>query len=95
MEFFRNRKGEKICSLNYFMIALVIFNIINCVSHIYKYNMSANDFLWVWKECACALKGIDVFDAISKQMYIDGIGYMPVASATVPWARIIGNIIHP
>lgn len=92
-----NRYGMKKngCSLKNFMLAIAIFNITNCLFHIYKHKLSAHDFIWVWKECACALKGIDVFDAISKQMYIDGIGYMPVASATVPWARIIGNIIHP
>ena len=88
-------KSKKVCILKYFIFALVAMNLLNCLYHIYKYNMSACDFIWVWKECACALKGIDVFDAISTQMSIEGIGYMPVASATVPWARIIGNFIHP
>ena len=28
-----------------------------------------------------------------KQMYIDGIGYMPVASATVPWASKVNPFV--
>ena len=77
-----------------FGICLVILNLANCVRHIYIYGIPASDFQWIWKECACALKGIDVATAIRESRIIDGIGAMPPTIATVPWGRILGNVVH-
>lgn len=77
------------------IIFLVLASVLNCVMHVYEYGISAWDYAWVWKECACALRGMDVVQAIRQGAYIDGIGQMPAISATVPWGRIMGNVIHP
>lgn len=60
-------------------------NLANCIIHTYKYGVSDSDFLWIWKECACDLKGIDVATAIREARIVDRIGAMPSTIATVPW----------
>lgn len=76
-------------------MCLTAASILNLVVHLWKYGAITWDYYWVWRECACAIRGIDVGEAIRTGMFIEGVGQMPPTFATFPWSRIIGNIIHP
>lgn len=75
---------------------LALISIIDIIYHLLIYGISLHDYIWIWKECAAALRKYDVIEAIRNNIFISGVGQMTMPrSATTPWARIMGNVIHP
>lgn len=68
------------------------------IANIFRYNHMGiyySDYIWEWKEFACTIKGIDVSYAIDHKLDIEGIGQMPDFITTVPWGRMLGQLLQP
>lgn len=76
------------------MVLISLGQLANTIFNVVSRGMGIGDYLWVWKESLCTVRGIDVIFAIKNHMIVDGIE-MPGASATMPYARILANFIHP
>lgn len=77
-----------------FLIFCMIFTMVSIVQHVLTRGIPFADHEWYWKECACTMKGIDSATAIRNGMYIESIGQMPENTATLPWAKLLGTLIH-
>lgn len=51
------------------------------------------DHIWIFRECAYALRGLDMSEAIKTGTTLEGIPLEP-ASSTWPWAKVLGIIVH-
>lgn len=80
------------------IIIVLIFNILVNIANIIRIylhrGLEFGDYLWVWKENVCTVQGKDIMDAIRNQSVINGVE-MPSTSATMPYARVLSNLIHP
>lgn len=76
------------------IIVTVILSLLSLVGHLVKSGISFFDHQWLWKECACTLRGIDAAQAIKEGLYLEGIGSLPVSTSTFPWTKVIGIFIH-
>lgn len=76
-----------------YIILCVGLSMISLFFHI-KHGIYFSDHEWLWKECACVLKGIDPVEAIRQNMVFSDIGTMPPNTAALPWTKIIGIVIH-
>lgn len=77
-------------------ITLASISIIDLLYHLFAYGISLHDYLWIWKECAAAIRGYDVSEVARLQIAVPGVGTMTGTwSASAPWTKIMGNIIHP
>lgn len=77
-----------------YIMLCVIFSMASLCFHL-KDGIYFSDHEWWWKECACVLKGIDPAEAIRQNMvFADLGGSLPSSTATLPWAKVIGSVIH-
>lgn len=75
---------------------LAVFSTVRNVILHYKGILSPGlfcDHIWIYRECAYALRGIDMSEAIRLGIFLDGIGQVS-ASSTWPWAKILGVVVH-
>lgn len=85
-------KGNQL--IIFVLIINVAVQIANTLRVVLTRGLEFRDYIWVWRESVCTFYGIDIMDAIQNQSVINGI-HMPPASATMPYARILANVIHP
>lgn len=76
---------------------ILTLSVANCIIHLYKYGMLFGDYRWIWIECLYTIKRIDIVEAIRDGIVIKEMGdlSLPPNSATLPWSRILGIVIHP
>lgn len=76
------------------LLAVAIGQLLNTAKNLLINGWGRKDYIWIWKESVCTVEGEYVLDAIRNHMNIGGVD-MPSASATMPYARMLANIIHP
>lgn len=72
----------------------VLVSFITLVIHAAASGIDFLDHEWIWKECACTLKGIDAAEAMRTGMAVEGVGALPPASSTLPWTKVMGVLVH-
>lgn len=75
---------------------LAIFSVIrNLILHYHGFLKPGlfADHIWIYRECAYAIRGLDMSEAIKTGTTLKGIPLEP-ASSTWPWAKVLGIIVH-
>ena len=90
------RRNNELIILFMCCLFLAFISIADIVYHILHSSIGMGDYLWIWRECSIAIKGYNVVEVIRKGITIPGMGEIDILrSATAPWARMMGNIVHP
>jgi len=77
-----------------FWVLAMLLMLTSMVIHYKQQGIILGDHEWLWKECACTLKGVDSAIAIQQNMLFPDIGELPPSTATAPWTKTMGVLVH-